>query len=155
MSKYKIKISYTTGDSFHTEDTFDYLELDFNDLDIAKENLQRISEHYKMYKELNYNYYRDYSREEIIAENINKPWFVNMPKLFCISTGNAMDEKYKQTVGIGNWEYRPDSYYSEHCLKLKADNGNEMQISAFWSGYFETLNCVEIVVDESDMKINF
>jgi hypothetical protein len=58
-------------------------------------------------------------------------------------------------VGEGNWGYRPDEYYATNCLKLKADNGNSMQLSAFWCGYFETLYGAEIEADDSDMKISF
>ena len=47
---YRIKISYLTGDSFGTQDTYDYLELTWKNLDIAKENLQRIKEHYELYE---------------------------------------------------------------------------------------------------------
>lgn len=41
---YRIKISYSTGNSFGSEDTWDYLELTWKNLDVAKENLQRIKE---------------------------------------------------------------------------------------------------------------
>ena len=47
---YRIKISYSTGNSFGSDDTWDYLELTWKDLDIAKENLQRIKEHYTLYE---------------------------------------------------------------------------------------------------------
>lgn len=53
MGKYKIKISYCTGNSFGSEDTEDLVELDWDNLDIAKENLQYIKEHYKQYEECN------------------------------------------------------------------------------------------------------
>jgi hypothetical protein len=43
--RYKIKISYQTGDSFHTEDCEQELEESWSNLDIAKENLKRIEEH--------------------------------------------------------------------------------------------------------------
>lgn len=48
---YKIKYYYQTGDSFHTEDAEDILsECSWENLEIAKENLQRIKEHYEYYK---------------------------------------------------------------------------------------------------------
>ena len=43
--KYKIKIYYSTGNSFGTYNTETYLELTFKDLEIAKANLIRIKEH--------------------------------------------------------------------------------------------------------------
>jgi hypothetical protein len=152
MAEYRIKISYCTGNSFGSEDTWEYLDLTWKNLDVAKENLKRISEHYTMYTDL--EGYRT-NKYELFDKNKDKEWFVYKPKLFCISSNNAIVEKDKKKVGDGNWEYRPDDYYAGHCLKLKADNGNTMQISAFWCGYFETLHEAEIEVNNGDMKIKF
>lgn len=155
MATYKIKIDYSTGDSFGSEDLTRYLELTWQNIDIAKDNLLRIKEHYEMYSDLE-NYSKStLTEQEWFAKNKDKEWFVNKPKLFCISSGNAIDEHHKKTVGDGNWEYRPDDYYARYCLKLKADNGNSMQISAFWCGCFETLYKAEIEVDDDDMRITF
>ena len=152
MAEYRIKISYCTGNSFGSEDTWEYLDLTWKNLDVAKENLKRIGEHYTMYTDL--EGYRT-NKYELFDKNKDKEWFVYKPKLFCISSNNAIVEKDKKKVGDGNWEYRPDDYYAGHCLKLKADNGNTMQISAFWCGYFETLHEAEIEVNNDDMKIKF
>ena len=154
MAEYRIKISYATGNSFGSEDTTDYLELTWQNIDIAKENLLRIKEHYEMHRNIE-GYGSKLTKEQWFAKNKDKEWFVNKPKLFCISSNNAIDEKDKKKVGEGNWEYRPDDYYAGHCLNLKADNGNSMQISAFWCGYFETLYGAEIEVNNDDMKISF
>jgi hypothetical protein len=154
MGKYRIKISYQTGDSFHFEDCYNYLELTWDDIDVAKENLIRIKEHYEMYQGINVHR-SGISRDEWFKKNGNKDWFVNSPKLFSKKTNCAIDEKSKDRVGDGNWEYRPDSYMAEHCLHLITDNGVKMQLSAFWTGYFETLYSAEIELDESDMKITF
>lgn len=124
MGKYKIKIHYQTGDSFHNESAIDILEIDWESVEIAKENLKRIYEHYKFYNSL-YSFSTKKPREELIEENKTKEWFV------------------------------PGYYESEHCLKLKLDNENEIQILAFWCGYFERLDMVEIIQDDSDMKIIF
>lgn len=51
--KYKIKVYYETGDSESSSNISDIVEIDWNDLDIAKENLKRIKEHYLWYKEIN------------------------------------------------------------------------------------------------------
>lgn len=152
--KYKIKIEYSTGDSFHNEDTSGYIEFDWVNLDIAKENLQRIKEHYQMYKDIN-GYSCSLSREEIFDKNKDKDWFVNTPVLYCISSGCRIDEKDKVKVGEGNWEFRPDIHLAEYCLKLKLDNGNVAQMRAFWCGYFESLSSAEIKMDKSDLKIRF
>jgi len=73
--KYKIKISYQTGNSFGRHDAEDYFELEWENLDIAKQNLQFIKEHYKMYQELE-SYRSKRSKEEIFSEYKNKEWFV-------------------------------------------------------------------------------
>jgi len=154
MSKYRIKISYSTGNSFGSQDTTDYIELVWNSLDVAKENLQRIKEHYDMYCGVD-SYNTPKKKADKFAVCKDKEWFVNKPKLYCISNNSAIDEKDKVKVGLGNWEYRPDYHYATYCLYLKADNGNQMQLSAFWCGYFEQLQEAEIEIDDTDMKITF
>jgi len=69
LKKYRIKVDYSTGDSFHTEDTYDYVEMDWDDLDIAKENLVRIKEHYKWYADKNKGYRR--IKEDEIKEPLH------------------------------------------------------------------------------------
>ena len=57
---YRIQYQYQTGDSFHTEDREDILEYEWLDLDIAKECLRRIKEHYLWYESLENSYsFRD------------------------------------------------------------------------------------------------
>lgn len=151
MGKYKIEIHYATGNSLNSEDCFDDLELTWDDLNVAKDNLQRIKEHYKMTQELN-SYSNKKSRDEIIEENKNKPWFVNVPKPFVPKSNVFITEASALKLKKENWEYRPDFYSAESCLLLKADNGNTMQMSAFWIGHFEHLYGAEIKIDNSDMK---
>lgn len=76
--EYRIKYNYNTGDSFNTyEGEEGYLELTWKNLDVAKENLKRIEEHYKQYKSFNgYQSYNRKPRKDIIEENQNKDWFV-------------------------------------------------------------------------------
>jgi len=61
---YRIKYHYTTGDSFHTEKREDLLEYEWNDLDIAKECLKRIREHYRWYR---------YVERSNIYDEVKKP----------------------------------------------------------------------------------
>jgi hypothetical protein len=126
IGKYKIKYNYDTGDTFHTDEGCeDFLELTWDILDVAKQNLVRIREHYEQYRKLNSLSYSGKGKtyKDITGENQSKDWFVK------------------------------DGY--EHCLKLYGDNGEVFQICAPWCGYFERLNWCEIEVDNSDMKINF
>lgn len=153
---YKIKISYRTGDTFKTEDTEDVLELDFENVDIAKANLQRIKEHYQQYENLtSYSFSKNHTIWEIFSWNRNKDWFVYQPKLYRISDNCALDEIHKKEVGEGNWEYRPNDYHARYCINLKTDEGKDWQISAFWCGYFESLYSAEIITDNEGMKIQF
>jgi|AntRauMFilla1563_2_1112583.scaffolds.fasta_scaffold00519_4 hypothetical protein len=46
MGRYTIKIEYTTGNSFTSEDTSDVITLSWDNLEIAKENLLAIKEHW-------------------------------------------------------------------------------------------------------------
>jgi hypothetical protein len=118
----KILINYNTGDSFHNEDNIEsHLEMTWENLDVAKENLQRIKEHYKWYQD---------------KENSHFSWKNKGEKL-------APEPEWHKGM-----EY-------DFSIKLKADNGNEMQMTAFWCGYFESLNSAEIINDNSDMKITF
>lgn len=52
MKEYKIEISYRTGNSFGGEDEISELELTWKNLDIAKENLQAIKEHWLFFQEI-------------------------------------------------------------------------------------------------------
>jgi hypothetical protein len=60
---YKIKYTYQTGDSFHTEEREDLLEYEWMDLDTVKECLKRIREHYKWYQSLENSY--SFRKEEV------------------------------------------------------------------------------------------
>jgi len=67
--KYRIRVSYKTGDSFNSYDEEAYIEPSWDNLDIAKENLQRIKEHYLWYENKNRQSYRK-------EKNIDKPKFI-------------------------------------------------------------------------------
>lgn len=72
MKKYEILIKYRTGDSFSYSDREDTLELDFSNLEVAKENLQRIKKHYEYYQRLN-NWRIDKDLEKQLVKN--EDWF--------------------------------------------------------------------------------
>jgi len=118
---YKIKIEYSTGDSFDTYDEVDVLEFNFKNVETAIENINRISQHYHMYRDLN-GYFSSKSRDRILEENKSKPWF---------------------------------NSNSERSIYLLLDDGKNVCISAFWCGYFERLNNVEVIIDNSSLKIEF
>ena len=79
---FKIKYYYRTGDSFSSRDEEDVLEFDWENLDVAKQCLQRIKEHYKWYE----------SHHSYSGEKLPKPDWYN-PKSY---------DKYEPDMGIIN-----------------------------------------------------
>lgn len=96
MAKYKLKYNYDTGNSFNTDYGLEeYLELEHNNLDIAKENLKRIELHYIQYKELNnISWSSKMTVEDILEKNKNEPWFVKEDKL-CVYYMEGNKRKYQ------------------------------------------------------------
>jgi hypothetical protein len=56
MKDYSINITYKTGDSYSSSIRQSEIELQWNNLKIAKENLLRIKEHYDWYNDNNSTY---------------------------------------------------------------------------------------------------
>ena len=73
MITYKIRLHYSTGDSFNTYDTNDYLEMEWKNSDIVEKNLERIKEHYEYVKSKNRYPYKG---EQVI----NRPTWLNIKK---------------------------------------------------------------------------
>ena len=132
--KHKIKIWYSTGNSFGSEDTSTVLEMEWNNMDVAKANLRRIKEHYICYTVDN-----DYSGK--------KGWYFKE-----LSPENKLmyDTKEQQ-----DWYHKSkyNSYY--HSLVLKTDDGKDWQISPSWIGYFESLKEGKIIFDDADTHFEF
>jgi hypothetical protein len=76
MGKYKIVAYYQTGDSFGSRDTQSDVELQWNDLEIAKENLRRIKEHDEFQREVD-NRFANKTKDQLLKEAKNKPWFTD------------------------------------------------------------------------------
>lgn len=120
---YKIKYVYDTGDSFRTEeDRIGIFEFSWNNLEIAKENLQRIKEHYEFYKNLSESSLSKKEMKKFLNEMKLKDWFTPQ---------------------------------CDSCLILFTDDNKPCRINAPWCGYFERLNEVEIIEDNSGRKISF
>lgn len=74
---YRIKYEYRTGDSFHTEDREEILEYEWKNLDVVKECLKRIREHYKWYESIENHYaYRHEKVEKPAWHNIQKQDYI-------------------------------------------------------------------------------
>jgi hypothetical protein len=76
--KYYIEIFYETGDSFSKHDEYSNIGLTWDKLDIAKENLRRIKEHYEWYDYEN-SYMSRYKEEKV-----KKPKCADKEYDFCI-----------------------------------------------------------------------
>lgn len=163
--KYRIKYNYDTEDSFRNDpDNSAFLEMTWENLEVAKQNLQRIKDHYSQYKELRHRSYFSSSKtkEEVLEENKDKDWFVRKDRIFVFEKDTpsyywSVDKKDLEKCkekGLGI-RYGFDESDAENCIILYTDSGNPWQFWAPWCGYFETLNYAEIVPEEDDMKISF
>lgn len=122
---YTIEIDYTDGDSFHSERTTRELEYRWN-LDVAKENLKRMKEHYKAYSNRNgyVSCMMKKREDELLAEIKDKPWYV---------------AKAQHTYGNGRGDW-------ENYIFFKENDGTEKEYSIYtWTGYFATLHGARIV----------
>ncbi len=89
---YKIKISYRTGDTFQSHDEEDFIDMEWNEESIAKENLNRVKAHYAMY-----DWFEDFENRYLTPEKyhnkilsyINEPWFYNDPKAVELRMGST------------------------------------------------------------------
>ena len=126
---YTITARYQTGDSFNSYDTSDTLEAKWT-LDVAKENLKRIKEHYKAYQDRNNYYSMSFHKEgESILEKIkNEPWFYE-----------DKDETYRNS-----WTF---------SVVLLENDGSSKEYPTSWTGYFERLYGANIAaLEEDDMS---
>lgn len=158
--KYRIKYTYDTGDTFSNQYGLEgFLELDWENLEVAKDNLKRIKEHYSLYELLEgyNNRYKDH--QKILEENRNKDWFVASDRLVVFKEDSpdsfwAIDEKDKAKVEKEGMKtkYIIDETTAQHQIRFKTDAGKEWQIWAPWCGYFERLVGAEIVGEDNEMK---
>jgi hypothetical protein len=124
----KIKISYQTGDSFNTYDTKEYLEYEWDNLDIIKQNVDAIVAHNKFVKEISED--RWMGNEEIekrVEEAKTNWWFVE--KLPWDKTNICSKD-----------------FVRSQYIYLKKDDGTliDKPYSCFWIGWFEHLKGVYV-----------
>jgi hypothetical protein len=124
--KYQIIVYYQTGDSFHTEDTETVLDPRWENLDIAKENLERIKQHHEYYHDHNNSFKLRYKKKALEEKWKNVPDFIVVEKTL-----------------------------SFPMIKIKLDNENEMQMWPMWCGYFERLYGAEIQIDYDKSGMRF
>lgn len=130
MRKYSIEIDYNFRDDNERED----LELQFDDIEVAKANSLRIIEHYDFYKSLREIYTKpgktaeekDKEAESIFNKNSSKDWF-------------CKNENFGKNF---------DSIY----LILYTDDGTPEFTIPFWTGFFETLNKVTVKLSDKNLE---
>jgi predicted metal-dependent hydrolase len=125
--RYQIEIEYRTGDSFRTSNEVVKLEPYWENYEIADENAERIERHYIYYRLINDSYYRWDMRE---------------------------DERLQKLAEMRKESWYVSGVYSDSSLNLKLDNGTEYTISAFWCGYFESLNSINVIVVDNKRIIH-
>ena len=128
--KYIIKIIYDTGDSFHTEkDCEEFLKLEWNDLDKAKQALKEIKDHYTYYLFMKREYDADEKQQKAMQKKCrNEPWIYDK----C-----SLSNKYE---------------YEFFNINLENDQGERVKEFVFWCGYFESLTGAEIISEDNDMS---
>lgn len=118
---YQIEYDYQTGDSFHTSEETRVLEYEWEDIEMAKEALQRIKEHYKWY------HYKDKMEGRFPKRFIDEEDIAEKPKWHNVNS-----------KGLGS-----DHYYC--LLNIRMDNGVDVQFWPPWCGYFEQLYGARII----------
>jgi len=150
MGKYRIKIDYSTGDSFSNSYESDLIDLEWDDIEVAKKNLGRIKEHYEMYQRLN-SYFNNISQFDIVNEYKNKDWFVSGEnKLLNIKNNCIITKEEADRIGVDNFKVVIDVDMASRCIIFITDNKTPMQIGCFWCGCFEHLDGAEIIIDQDD-----
>lgn len=128
-NKYTIEVYYSTGNSFGSGEETQCINLAWNNIDLAKQCLKHIKEHYDLYCEMDkYSFKKGRTDSEILEDALSKEWCQKKPL---------------------------DKYTIE--LSALCDDGQWRTVCTdMWCGYFETLHSAEIVCkSDADMKITF
>lgn len=139
--KYTIQINYVTGDSYGSYNESRPIDLVWENLDIAKENLQRIKEHY--------HYYRDTNKDYSLCPDGAKEFGRYKSKKYFEDLKNIAKQRPWYDKGIERYDF---------CIVLKLDDESEYRYHTFWCGYFESLESAEIIfepLEDTDLKITF
>ena len=158
---FKIRYTYDSGNSFVTEEGLENtIEISWNNLTNAEQNLKRIEEHYEMYREIEDSRWRKKSNQKILEEHQDKDWFVKEIRWIASKKETpdsyfAIDEKDVKKLSKDP-EYivsqTIDVMMAQNCLILYTDEGKKFQLWAPWCGYFEKLTHAEIIEDKPTRK---
>lgn len=164
--EYKIRYTYTTGDSYDTEHgKVGLIELEWKDENVAVQNLQRIKEHYEFYQKIKNRVWPQLSHAELkvfVKESSVKDWFVLREIIVAHPPGEpdnywAIHISQKELIEKAGKvvDTRIDVNTACDSLKLYADNGNPFQFNPPWCGHFESLEEAEIIIERKNFKITF
>lgn len=125
---YSIEINYSTGDSFGSNLCTDELEINWNNPDNAYKALELITDHYKLYEEVeNDSSYASHKKKKELYKKAKKSeWCQNALKK-CPKLDTGPDDMVFCSIG------------------LETDDGEIVIISPYWIGYFETLHSARVV----------
>lgn len=157
--KYKIKVTYDTGNSFGNElGLEDYIEADFDTIELAERNAKNIMEHYEMYEEVN-SYRSRGNAQEIMAKYKDKEWFnpqilpfIQLDEKTTMRINESEVEKYTEKGNKIIYQY--DEFSTCYAMNLFITETESIRYSCgMWCGYFETLCGVEVTTQPM-LKLN-
>jgi hypothetical protein len=122
---FKIQVTYMTGDSFSDEQKIDVIDFNWKDITKAQQAVADIEQHYEFYKTCNAS--RTTRADiEAVAKKLKKL-------------------KYYSEARDKTSTSKTPEFYS---IALQLDDGTWQKVYAFWIGYFERLQALEIIVGE-------
>ena len=144
---YKIKINYSSGDSFNRYDNLERcLEPEWTNIEIAKENLKRIKDHYDWIT----NFDPSSSRGRF-GDCLTEDEEEEYKKLSYRKRSEYLEKIFfKRSPSFVKIDKKQDLHDATYYINLLDDNRNEIKVCAFWNGYFEILHGASIVTDEED-----
>lgn len=107
---FKIRITYNTGDSFHTETREEEVEGVWEDIHVVAENLERIKQHWQYYVQEETLYF---------GNKIKKPSFVEKDKEYGVITLYFKTDEGKEYKYLPFWiGYFEKLQKAEVCVDL-------------------------------------
>ncbi len=112
MQSYKIEVFYRTGDSYNSYDTSTVLEMEWKNIDNAKNALQRIKEHYAWYQFTNDPLYMKRKKAD------EPMWHKGLEYDFCLS---FVLDNGKEVMFSAPWV----GYFEDlHSAKILSDDSD-------------------------------
>lgn len=91
---YQLVIHYHTGDSFSSHDKRNALEITWEDIKVAEENINRIEEHYAFYGKMYNQYHAPFN--EMKKKYGKERWFVMSDKSYNVKLVTDDGKEFRQ-----------------------------------------------------------